>query len=89
VLADDGAEHPELQADPPSPTEHIGRLDRLVADQAGELATLHTILREVTALCDLAEWAAESGADGQPAAVRVDELRRILTMPRRAADTDG
>jgi hypothetical protein len=82
VLADDSSEYPELQADPPSQAEHIDRLDRLVADQAAELAALHTVLREVTALCDLAEWAADSLTDGQPAAVRVDELRRALTLRR-------
>ncbi|MBV9821335.1 MAG: hypothetical protein JO144_03755 [Actinobacteria bacterium] len=79
MLADDSSEYPELQADTPS---HVDRLDRLVADQAAELATLHAVLREVTALCDLAEWAADSLTDGRPAAVRVDELRRVLTPPR-------
>lgn len=85
MLADEGAEYPELQAHPLSPAQHISRLDRLVADQAGELAALHATLREVAALCDLAEWAAESTAGSLAAAVRVDELRRVLAMRRGPA----
>jgi hypothetical protein len=78
VLAEDGAEyHPELRADVLSPTEHILRLDRLIADQADELAAVHSILREVTAICDLAEWAIEP-AGSTAAMVRVDDLRRVL-----------
>lgn len=83
MLADDGAEYPELQADLPSPAQHISRLDRLIADQADELAALSATLREITALCDLAEWA--GGSAGPTAVVRVDELRRAMTAPRRTA----
>ncbi|HST50232.1 hypothetical protein [Jatrophihabitans sp.] len=82
-MADDGAESPELRADPLSPAEHISRLDRLITDQADELAALHTTLREVTALCDLADWAAESGSGELTATVRVDELRRTLARHRQ------
>jgi hypothetical protein len=89
VLADDGAEYPELRADLLSPAQHISRLDRLITDQADELAALHTTLREVTALCDLAEWAAESAADGLTAMVRVHELRRAMTALRRPATFGG
>lgn len=82
MRAEDGADVPELRADVfPSPAEHILRLDRLIADQADELARLHTALLEVTALCDLAEWASGSATDGAAAMVRVDEVRRILTRP--------
>lgn len=81
MRAEDGADAPELRAGTPlSPSEHVARLDRLIAEQADELARLQTILLEVTAVCDLAEWANEAG----PAVVLVDDLRRILPQP--AAD---
>jgi hypothetical protein len=82
VRAEDGAESPELGAEMShSPAEHIVRLNRLIADQADELARLHTSLREVTALCDLAEWANDTNPDGGPAVLRVDDVRRILARP--------
>jgi hypothetical protein len=84
VLAEDGAEYPELRAEVQSPAEHIRRLDQLISDQAGELAAAHTTLREITALCDLAEWATESTGDGAAAVVLVDELRRVLARRRPA-----
>ncbi|MDQ1745581.1 MAG: hypothetical protein QOE23_3920 [Pseudonocardiales bacterium] len=71
------ADSPELRA--LSPAEHIDRLDRLLADQADELARLHTILLEVTAVCDLAEWANDSSPDARATVVLVEDLRRILT----------
>jgi len=82
VSADDGTEPTELRAGVLSPAQHISRLDRLISDQADELAALHATLHEVTALCDLADWAAESMADGTPATVRVDEVRRALAKHR-------
>jgi len=82
VRAEDSADSPELRADVfPSPADHILRLDRLIADQAAELARLHTAMLEVTALCDLAEWANGTHPDGAAAMVRVDEVRRILARP--------
>lgn|GEM_PF-2671079 len=85
MRAEDGADAPELRAEVfPSPAEHILRLDRLVADQADELARLHTALLELTALCDLAEWAGGADPDAAAAMVRVDEVRRILA--RQAPD---
>lgn len=55
----------------------------LVAEQARELAfteveSLQARVDQVTALCDLAEWAQDAAPTGQPASVRVDELRRAL-----------
>jgi hypothetical protein len=82
VRADDGADFSELpSAVSASPAEHIVRLDRLIADQADELARQHASLLEVTALCDLADWANESNPEAGPAVVRVDDLRRILARP--------
>jgi hypothetical protein len=84
VLAEDGAEYPELRADAQSSAEHILRLDRLIEDQADELAAAEASLRELSALCDLAEWATETAGNGSPAVVLVDDLRRLLTRRRRA-----
>lgn len=85
MRADDGADSPELRAeDSPSAAGHIGRLDQLIADQADEVARLQATLLELTALCDLAEWANGTGPEGGPAVVRVDDLRRILA--RQAPD---
>jgi hypothetical protein len=89
VRADDGAEYPDTGADLLPPAQHIARLDRLIADQAEELVALHTTVREVIALCDMAEWAAESAADGSPVVVRVDDLRRVLALRPRPAEPDS
>ncbi len=88
MLAEDGAEQPELQADAESPAGHILRLDRLIASQADELAASEAGWRELTALCDLAEWAAEAGGDG-PAVVLVDDLRRLLARRQGSAAADS
>lgn len=77
MLAEDGAEHPELQADPEASAAHILRLNRLIASQADELAAADAGWRELTALCDLAQWATETAGDGRPV-VLVDDLRRLL-----------
>jgi hypothetical protein len=78
VRAEDDADYPELRSEISlSQAGHIARLDRLIAEQADELARLRTSLLEVTALCDLAEWA----NDGGPVVVRVEDLRRILARP--------
>ncbi len=82
MLAEDGAEHPELQVE--SSAEHILRLNQLLASQADELAAADAGWRELTALCDLAEWATETAGNG-PAVVRVDELRRLLARRHGAA----
>lgn len=82
MRAEDGADSPELRDYIfPSPAEHVLRLDRLIAEQADELARLHTALLEVTALCDLAEWANSTHPAGAAAMVRVDEVRQILARP--------
>ncbi len=86
MLAEDGAEHPELRADAESSAAHILRLDRLIASQADELAAAEACWRELTALCDLAQWATETAGDG-PAVVLVDDLRRLLA--RRRGATSG
>lgn len=84
MLAEDGAEHPELRAGVRCSPEHILRLDRLIADQADELAAAEASWRELIALCDLAEWATEAAGDG-PAVVLVDDLRRVLARRHRVA----
>lgn len=78
MLAEDGAEHPGLHADAPSSAEHLARLRRLVEQQADQLGAAEAGWRELAAICDLAEWAAESTGNGAPAVVLVDDLRRLL-----------
>jgi hypothetical protein len=78
VLAEDGAEYPEAQAGTLPAAEHISRLGRLIEHQAEQLEATAAGWRELTAMCDLAEWAAESAGDRTSAVVRVDELRRLL-----------
>jgi hypothetical protein len=83
VLAEDGADYPELQAPAGPSAEHLLRLGRLVENQAYQLDAAEAGLREVTALCDLAEWAADSAGNGSPAVVLVDDLRRLLARRRQ------
>jgi hypothetical protein len=82
VFAEDGAEYPEVQADARPSAEHILRLDRLIEHQADQLCAAEAGWRELTAMCDLAEWAAESTGDGTAAVVLVDDLRRLLARRR-------
>ena len=86
MLAEDGAEYPDLRADADTSAAHILRLDRLIASQADELAAAEAGWRELTALCDLAQWATETAGDG-PAVVLVDDLRRLLA--RRHGGASG
>ncbi|MEO7263117.1 MAG: hypothetical protein ABI047_17970 [Jatrophihabitantaceae bacterium] len=86
MLAEDGAEYPELRADAQPTAEHILRLDRLIAGQADVLAAAEAGWRELAALCDLAEWATEA-AGNSPAVVLVEDLRRLLA--RRRGATSG
>jgi len=84
VLAEDGAEYPESHTGAPPSAEQIDRLRRLIEQQADHIEAAETSWQELTALCDLAQWAAESAGDGTPAVVRVDELRRLLARRRGA-----
>jgi hypothetical protein len=86
VLAEDGAEYPDLRADADTSAAHVLRLDRLIASQADELAAAEAGWRELTALCDLAQWATETAGDG-PAVVLVDDLRRLLARRHGAASS--
>ncbi|HEX8303655.1 MAG TPA: hypothetical protein VF612_02170 [Jatrophihabitans sp.] len=78
MLAEDGAESPETRAGTQSPAEHIHRLGQLIEQQAEELEAAEAGWRELAAMCDLAQWAAEGSGDGTVAVVRVDDLRRLL-----------
>jgi len=82
VFAEDGAEYPEAQAGTRPSAEHVSRLERLIEHQADELLAAEARWRELTAMCDLAEWAAESAGDGTAAMVLVDDLRRLLARRR-------
>jgi hypothetical protein len=78
VLADDGAEYPEVQAGARPSAEHLLRQERLLEEQADQLTADEASWRELAALCDLAEWATEATEDGARAVVLVDDLRRLL-----------
>ena len=84
MLAEDGAEYPEAQAEVRPSAEQILRLGQLLEQQADQLSAYEASWRELTALCDLAEWAAESAGDGTAAVVAVDDLRRVLARRRDA-----
>jgi hypothetical protein len=58
--------------------EELASLRRLIQEQADELAEIQEVLRNVTALCDLSDWAAESAGTGSPPAVLLSDLRRTL-----------
>lgn len=83
MSAEDGADYPELRAIAGSSAEHLLRLERLLEHQADQLGAAEAGLREVTALCDLAEWATESAGNGSQAVVLVDDLRRVLARRRQ------
>jgi hypothetical protein len=82
VLAEDGAEYPEAQTGTQPAVEHIHRLGELVERQADQLEAAEASWRELIAMCDLAEWAAETAGGGAAAVVRVDDVRRLLARRR-------
>jgi hypothetical protein len=66
--------------------EELASLRRLVQEQAGEVADLQEVLRSVRALCDLADWAAESEGTGSQPAILLSDLRRTLGSGSRTSD---
>jgi hypothetical protein len=58
--------------------EELASLRRLIQEQADELAEIQEVLRNVTALCDLGDWAAESAGTGSAPTVLLSDLRRTL-----------
>ena len=82
MISEDGTEQPDLPAGAAESAEHFGRLGRLVEEQADDLALARATLREITALCDLADWSSETAGDGSAAAVLVQDLRRVLAGRR-------
>jgi hypothetical protein len=86
VLAEDGAESPEVRAGTQPSAVQVARLHGLLELQADQLCAAEASWRELVAMCDLAEWAAESAGDGTAAVVLVDDLRRLLARRRGTAD---
>jgi hypothetical protein len=78
VRAEDGAETPRVHAGIGSAAEQVARLRRLIDEQADELSRAESSLREITAICDLADWANDSMGSNAPTVVLVDDLRRVL-----------
>jgi hypothetical protein len=69
--------------------ELADRLAILVDEQADELTQLQTRLRDITAMCDLAEWScAITGGNSAPA-VLLSDLRRALNLEQRAVTEGG
>lgn len=79
MRADDGTEYPYVQADIATSAEQLAQLRRVIEEQADELAMAEAALREITAICDLAEWASDTAGNSTPTVVLVDDLRRVLT----------
>jgi ATP-dependent helicase YprA (DUF1998 family) len=55
------------------------RLGTMIDEQADRLGAVEKQIREVIALCDLAEWAAQTASPDQRPGVLVADLRRVLT----------
>lgn len=84
MLAEDGAEYPDAHTGTRPSAEHIHRLRQLIEQQADHIEATEASWRELAAMCDLAQWAAEGAGDAASAVVRVDDLRRLLA--RRPGD---
>lgn len=79
MRAEDGAEHSRMRAGiDTTAAEQLAQLRRIIEEQADELARAESSLREVTAMCDLADWASGSVGSSSPTVVLVDDLRRVL-----------
>ena len=59
----------------------IHPLERLIHAHADELAESCERTERVTALCDLAEWAANAEFENLRPSVPVDDIRRALSAP--------
>lgn len=57
---------------------HTERQTTLLLEQNDELIAANNRLEQLTALCDLAEWSAQTAGVDQKPVVRVDEIRRVL-----------
>lgn len=82
MRADDGTEYPYLEAGVASSAEQLARLRGVIEEQADELTRAESALREITAICDLADWASDTADSSTPPVVLVDDLRRVLTARR-------
>lgn len=79
MRAEDGAEYPRMPAGiDTTAVEQIAQLRRVIEEQADELERAQSSLREITALCDLAEWAGDTAGGSSATVVLVDDLRRVL-----------
>ena len=78
MKAEDGAGYHRMGAGIDASAEQIAQLRRVIEEQADELARAESSLREITAICDLAEWAGGTVGSGSPTVVLVDDLRRVL-----------
>jgi hypothetical protein len=68
-----------MQAGIDTSAEQIAQLRRLLDEQADELLRAESSLREIAAICDLADWASDAvGSSNAPTVVLVDDLRRVL-----------
>ena len=88
MRAEDGAEYRRMRAGTDSTSaEQIAQLRRVIEEQADELDRAESSLREITAMCDLADWASGAVGSNSPTVVLVDDLRRVLAA--RLGTTSG
>jgi predicted ATPase len=59
-------------------TAHAARQSALLIEQADQLASAQENLREITSLCDLADWSAQTAGVGERPVVLVEDVRRLL-----------
>ena len=61
--------------------DQIYRLEHLIYAQADELEQAYKQIERVKALCDLAEWAANTEFEQAGPSVSTDDIRRALSGP--------
>lgn len=67
-----------IQAAAAAAASRAARQSELLIEQADRLTATQAYVHQVTSLCDLAEWSAQTAGIGQPPSVLVDDLRRVL-----------
>jgi hypothetical protein len=86
VRAEDGEDAPRMRTGTDSTAaEQLAQLRRVIEEQADELDRAESSLREITAICDLADWASGTVGSSSPTVVLVDDLRRVLAARQGTA----
>jgi hypothetical protein len=72
------AEHVNARLETSSAVTHSASQAELLIEFSEHLSSAQQQLREVLALCDLAEWSTRTAGMGERPSVLVDDLRRLL-----------